>query len=82
MYKFTEQTIKENAPVTDNDDIMAFLSEAVIDEDEYLRHRISERFNMVIKSLFDSHKKNKLELGYRGMLEDMKDKGKLYIDTQ
>lgn len=45
----------------------------MIDEDEYLRYRISERFNMVMKSLFDSHKKDKPSPGYARMLADMKE---------
>ncbi len=39
---------------------MVLLQEAVVDEDEYLRHRISERFNLVVKSLFERHKKDEL----------------------
>ena len=68
--------------IPDNDEIMTFLQEAVVDEDEYLRFRISERFNMVMKSLFDSHKKDKLEPEYQGMFEDMNEKVKLYIDEE
>ncbi|MGL5254002.1 MAG: hypothetical protein ACRC9L_03175 [Brevinema sp.] len=60
IYQYIEQTIKENADVTDRVEILMFLQQAVIDEDEYLRYRISERFNMVIKSLFESHKTDKL----------------------
>jgi len=54
MYKYAEQTIKEKAKVPENDEIMTFLQQAVIDEVEYLRYRISERFNMVMKSLFNA----------------------------
>ena len=82
MYKFAEQTIKENATVPENDEIMAFLQEAVVDEDEYLRFRISERFNMVMKSLFNNHKNDKLEPEYQGMLDDMKEQVDTFIDTQ
>lgn len=82
MYKFAEQTIKENATVPDGDETMAFLQEAVVDEDEYLRYRISERFNLVMKSLFDSHKKDKLPPEQSDMLTDMKEQVKTYIDVQ
>lgn len=82
MYKFAEQTIKENTTVPENDEMMAFLQEVTIDEDEYLRYRISERFNMVMKSLFNSHKKDKLESEYQGMLNDMKEQVETFIGTQ
>ena len=82
MYKYAEQTIKENAEVPEGDAIMAFLQEAVIDEDEYLRSRISERFNMVMKSLFDSHKKDKPSPEYADVLAEMKEDVQTFLDTQ
>ena len=54
MYKYAEQTIKENVEVPENDEMMAFLQQSVVDEDEYLRYRISERFNMLMKVLDSS----------------------------
>ena len=82
MYKFAEQTIKENADVPEGDELMAFLQQSVVDEDEYLRYRISERFNMVMKSLFDSHIKDKLPAEYADMLDDMKEDVQTYLDTR
>jgi len=58
MYKFTEKTITENFKVSSRDEVIAFLQQSVIDEDEYLLYRISERFNAIMKSLFDKHEKN------------------------
>lgn len=57
------------------------MQEAVVDEDDYLRFRISERFNMVMKSLFDSHKKDKLALEYQSM-DNVKEQVETFIDTQ
>ena len=54
MYKYAEQTIKENVDVPENDEMMAFLQQSVVEEDEYLRYRISERFNMLMKVLDSS----------------------------
>ncbi len=48
LYKFTEQTIKENTGIPENDELLAFLQQSVVDEDEYLRYRISERFNLLM----------------------------------
>lgn len=62
--------------------MMAFLQEAVVDEDEYLRYRISERFNLVMKSLFDAHKKDKLPPEQADMLAEMKEDVETFLDTQ
>ena len=70
VYRLAETTIKEN--YTDStegnasdkrDEILAFLQNAAINEDEYLRFRISERFNAIMKSLFETHKTDKLSPG-------------------
>ena len=58
MYKFAEKTITENFKVSSRDEVIAFLKQSVVDEDEYLLYRISERFNIIMKSLFDKHEKN------------------------
>ncbi|GHU81741.1 hypothetical protein FACS1894191_8670 [Clostridia bacterium] len=82
MYKYAEQTIKENTEVPENDEMMAFLQQSVVDEDEYLRYRISERFNMVMKSLFDHHKADKLPPEQSDMLADMKEHVHTYLDVR
>ena len=82
MYKMTEQALKENTDISDSDELLAFLQLSVVDEDEYLRSRISERFNMVMKSLFDSHKKDKPSPEYADMLTDMKEQVETYLDVR
>jgi transcriptional regulator with XRE-family HTH domain len=57
MYKFAEKTLTDNFKVSSRDEVVAFLRQSVIDEDEYLLYRISERFNVIMKSLFDKHEK-------------------------
>jgi transcriptional regulator with XRE-family HTH domain len=79
IYKFAEQTIKENFEVSENDEVMSVLQEAVIDEDEYLRYRISERFNIIMRSLFDSHKKDAPPDGQTEVMKEMKEAAKTYI---
>ena len=59
MYKYTLHTIEENAEVPDGDKLLAFLRESVVDEDDYLLYRISERFSVVMKSMFEAHQKDK-----------------------
>jgi len=62
MYQYAEQTVRERCDVPENDKTMAWLEELVVDEDEYLRYKISERFNLVIKSLFDKYESEALPL--------------------
>ena len=73
MYKIAESTIKENFEVTKNDEVIALLQEAVVDEDEYLRYRISERFNDLMKKLFDAHKKDALPSEQTSIIQELKD---------
>jgi transcriptional regulator with XRE-family HTH domain len=72
MYKIAEDAIKERFEVTDEDEVIAVLQEAVVDEDEYLRYRVSERFNALIKNLFDIHKKDAMSEEQTEILREMK----------
>ena len=54
------------------DEILNFLQNSIINEDEYLRYRISERFNEIMKSLFEAHKKDALSPEHNEVIEDMK----------
>ena len=71
MYKFAENTITGRFEVADNDEHIALLQELVVDEDDYLRYRISERFNLIMKSLFDAHKKDALPNEQADTLQDL-----------
>jgi hypothetical protein len=82
IYRATESTIRENFDVEENDEIMAFLQQSVIDEDEYLRYRISERFNVVMKSLFDAHKKDPLPVEQMEAVNEIKEELKIYTDAK
>lgn len=79
VYKLAETTIKENFTVEDNDEIMAFLQNSVIDEDEFLRYRISERFNTIMKSLFNAHRKDGLPPEQTEVINDMKNLVQTYL---
>jgi len=82
LYKATESTIHEKYDVGENDAIMEFLQQSVIDEDEYLRYRISERFNSLVKSLFDSHKKDTLSVEQMETITEIKEHLKVYTNTR
>ena len=82
MYQFAEQSLKENTAISEDDALLAFLQQSVVDEDEYLRYRISERFNLVMKCLFDEHKKDKLPPEQADMLAEMKEDVQTFLDTQ
>ncbi len=82
VYKFAEQTIKENTNIPENDELLAFLQQSVVDEDEYLRYRISERYNALMVSLFEQHKKDKLQPEQADVLAEMKESVETYLDTQ
>ena len=82
LYKATENTIRENFEVDETDEIMEFIQQSVIDEDEYLRYRISERFNAVMKSLFDKHKKDPLSAEQTEAVNEIKEQLNLYTETR
>ena len=56
IYKVTENTIKDKFSSTGRDEVLTLLNEAVLDDDEYLRFRITKRFDKIIKSIYDTHK--------------------------
>ena len=58
------------------------IQERFDDEDDYLRHRISERFNDLMKSLIAAHKKDPLPAEQAANLQDMKEQIQTYLDTQ
>lgn len=71
MYKVAENAIKDKFEPTDDDEVIALLQESVVDEDAYLRYRISERFNVLMKSLFDAHKKDSLPNEQAEVIKEM-----------
>jgi transcriptional regulator with XRE-family HTH domain len=82
MYKLAEDTIRESFQVGDDDEYIRQLQEAVVDEDEYLRYRISERFNILMKRLFELHKKDTLPKEQMSELREMKEQVAAFAKTQ
>ncbi len=72
VYKVAEEAIRENYDIADGDDYMKILQEAIVDEDEYLRFRITERFSILMKALFDAHKKDALPDEQASVMDEIK----------
>jgi len=79
-YRYMEKTLTENFEVPKNDEILTFIQESVIDDDEYLRHRISERFNLIMKKMYDSHESDKLP-EQPNMFVDVQNYVQTYLET-
>ena len=82
MYKVTEQALKENTNIAANDEVLAFLQNSIVNEDEFLRYRISERFNMLMVNLFEAHKKDKPSPELAGAMAEMKEQIDTYLDAR
>ena len=72
MYKLVEEKLKDKFEVKENDEVIALLQEAVVDEDEYLRFRISVAFNALMRKLFDAHKRDALPEEQTELLQELK----------
>ncbi len=78
MLKFAENAIKTNYAVADNDEIIAFLQEAIVEEDEYLLYRIANRFTSVLQDIFEAHKKDAKADEQLDIVKDIKEQYDLY----
>ena len=72
MYKVVEEKLKDTFEIKENDDVMALLQEAIVDEDDYLCYRISVAFNALMKKLFDAHKKDALPEEQASIVHELK----------
>jgi len=72
MYKVVEEKLKDKFEIKENDEVIALLQEAIVDEDDYLRYRISVAFNALMKKLFDAHKKDALPEEQASVIHDLK----------
>ena len=82
MYKFAEKTIKGNHEVMEKDEIISLLGEAIVDEDEYLRFRITERFSALMKSMYDAHKKDAHPDEETDIVSEMKEALQDYVSIE
>jgi hypothetical protein len=82
VYRMTETVIKENYATAEDkrDEVLNYLQNAVVDEDEFFRYRISERFNAIMKSLFEAHKTDTISPKHSEAVEDMKSMIQGYVE--
>jgi transcriptional regulator with XRE-family HTH domain len=81
MYKMAENSIVEDGKVLGHEDVMEFVRQTAVDEDSYLRYRITECFNSIIRDLFDKHKKDPLVLEQQKAVEDMAEDLNFYLSN-
>ncbi len=62
VFSIAEATIKSKIDIDPQDETMALLRQAQIDHNEYLRFRITERFNTLLKEIYEERKQTNEEL--------------------
>ncbi|MCL2427370.1 MAG: helix-turn-helix domain-containing protein [Oscillospiraceae bacterium] len=72
MYKVVEENLLDKFEIKENDEVIALLQEAIVDEDDYLRYRISVEFNALMKELFGAHKKDALPEEQASVIHELK----------
>ena len=72
---------KKSAPV-EGDRIIAKLNESIIDGDDYIRYRLTRRFDEIAQSLYEAHKKEtQVEANGGGLLKIFTEQLSKYEDT-
>jgi len=70
-YKVAIDTVNRQAVTVGRDEYIVTLNEASIDPDDYLRYRLSQRFDKIAQSLYDTHKKEARSTEGKGYLESL-----------
>lgn len=78
-YKIAEQALNADGKTPEKADILTYIKEAMVDEDSYLRYRISERFNLIIQDLFDKHRNDPLVEVQEQVIEEIADDLGFYL---
>ena len=81
-YKFAEEAIKSKHEISKRDEFITILEDAQLDEDEYLRFRISERFNIILKGIYDTHRIDIPPEDENYILDKVKDGVNSYFDLK
>lgn len=79
-YKLTEQMIREKNEVLPNDETIALLQELVVEGDDYLLYRISQRFNTVMTGIYEAHGRDRTSLEHVDVFNDMKEQVKAFTE--
>lgn len=74
-------TVKK-IPEEKRDEYMATLREASIDPDDYLRFRLSQRFNKIAQGLYEAHKKEALSTTGQGYIKNLMTQVQKYKDIE
>lgn len=77
-YKVALDTVNKQAVTVGRDEYIAGLNEASIDPDDYLRFRLSQRFDKIAQSLYDEHKKEAQAENGPGYLKSLAEQVKKY----
>ena len=73
---------KKNAPAA-KDEILATLNESIIDGDDYIRYRITRRFDGLAQSLYEAHRKEtQADADGYGILKTFTERLDRYEDTK
>lgn len=75
--------IKKKSKPANRDEILATLSESIIDGDDYIRYRLTRRFDLLAQSLYETHRKEtQAEADGVGVLNTFTKQLSKYEDTK
>ena len=77
-YKVAIDAINRHTVTVGRDEYIATLKEASIDPDDYLRFRLSQRFDRIAQSLYEAHKKEALAETVGGYLKKLSEQLQKY----
>jgi len=77
-YRVALDTINRQNVTVGRDEYIAMLNEASIDPDDYLRFRLSQRFDKIAQSLYDVHRKEAQAETGQGYLKSLMEQVKKY----
>jgi len=81
-YKLAIDTINKQTVTVGRDEYIATLKEASIDPDDYLRYRLSQRFDKLAKSLYGEHKKESQSEVNNGYINTLGEQVQKYQDVK
>ena len=82
VFQIAVDKINKNSAPVENDRIIATLNESIIDGDDYIRYRLTRRFDEIAQSLYESHKKEtQIEANGGNLLKIFTEQLSKYEDT-
>ena len=77
-YKVALDLINKHAVTVGRDEYIAMLTEASVDPDDYLRFRLSQRFDRIAQSLYAAHKKEAMTENGQGYINALQEQLERY----